>query len=199
MDSKRILLISILSMLPGISAASVFSQVYVLTDNSYYSYNYADWVDGVGDVMVTDRSTLTGSLFVEIDASYTVTIDYSNVLLDGSPFRANDTLITDADGVSSMTLTSGFTGEEDYISYGNASLTPFPSICVECGYEMTLNLAANSSTGYPLVLSYHESNPYDTGEAHFELYVSQVPLPAGVWLFGSGLLGLFGMARRGKS
>jgi hypothetical protein len=61
---------------------------------------------------------------------------------------------------------------------------------------MTLNLAANPLIGKPLVLSYHESNPYDTGEANFELFVSQVPLPAAAWLFGSGLIGLIGFARR---
>ena len=94
-----------------------------------------------------------------------------------------------------MTLTSGFTGEPDYTSYGNATLTPFPFICVECGYEMVLNLGANSGAGSPLLLSYHESNPFDTGEVHFELFVSQVPLPPALWLFTSGLLGILSLGR----
>ena len=33
----------------------------------------------------------------------------------------------------------------------------------------------------------------------FSLAVPQVPVPAAVWLFGSGLLGLIGMARRKKA
>jgi hypothetical protein len=31
------------------------------------------------------------------------------------------------------------------------------------------------------------------------MVISQVPIPAAVWLFGSGLLGLIGIARRKKS
>ena len=31
------------------------------------------------------------------------------------------------------------------------------------------------------------------------MVVSQVPIPAGIWLFGSGLLGLFGVAKRKKA
>jgi hypothetical protein len=33
-------------------------------------------------------------------------------------------------------------------------------------------------------------------EYHIDMVVSQVPLPATAWLFGSGLLGLIGMARK---
>jgi hypothetical protein len=33
----------------------------------------------------------------------------------------------------------------------------------------------------------------------YGIEISQVPLPAAVWLFGSGLLGLVGIARRKKA
>ncbi|MDX2507294.1 MAG: PEP-CTERM sorting domain-containing protein [Gammaproteobacteria bacterium] len=128
------------------------------------------------------------------DVNFTADIDYSNVLLNGSSFRSTDNLTTDVAGISSSALISGWYGDPDYINYGNATLFPFPFICVECGYEMTLNLTAN-----PLILSYYESNPYDTGEVNFELFVSQVPLPATVWLFGSGLIGLLGVGSRKRT
>ena len=182
--------VTTLFLLPSLSRAALINQFYVLTSNSYYSYSAYDY--GVGEV-VTDTTKLTGFLWATIDdTNNTVTLDYSNVFMGGSAFRATETLITDGSGIASGTLTSGFTGEFDYISYGNATLSPFPSICVECGYEMTLNLDAYT-TGNPLALSYHEYNPYDTGEEHFELFISQVPLPGTAWLFGSGLLGLLGL------
>ena len=190
MNIKYILAFSILSLLPATSMAVVFNQTYVLTDNSYYSNNFLFF----GNV-ITTTNKLTGLLNVSIDDSFTATIDYSNVLLNGSQFRPNDTLLTDFSGVASMTLTSGFTGEPDYMSYGNATLSPFPFICVECGYEMVLNLGANPVTGSPLLLSYNETNPFDTGEVHFELFVSQVPLPAAVWLFASGLISIVSLGR----
>ncbi len=193
MNIKYILSVSILSLLPGPSMAVVFNQAYVLTDNSYYSNDFLFF----GNI-ITTTSKLTGFLNVSIDDTYTATIDYSNVLLNGNTFRPIDTLVSDLNGVSSKILTSGFKGEPDYLSYGNAALTPFPSICVECGYEMTLNLEPNSFIGNSLVLSYHEWNPYDTGEVHFELYVSQVPLPASIWLLSSGLIGLLSFASRKK-
>ena len=185
--------VAALFMLPGLSRAALINQFFVLTSNSYYSYSEYDYD---ADEIVTETTMLTGFLMATIDdANNTVTLDYSNVLMGGSPFRANETLITDGGGIASGTLTSGFTGEFDYISYGNAALSPFPTICVECGYEMILNLDAYA-TNNPLALSYNQYNPYDTGEVHFELFISQVPLPGAAWLFGSGLLGLFGVFRR---
>ena len=191
MDIRNITVLSALYLLPGLSMA--VSIDYVLTDNSYYSYSYTDWGDP--EVLITDKSKLTGFLQVNIDdSSTTVTIDYSNVLLNGSSFRPIDTLVTDYTAINSGTLISGWTGEYDYISYGNATLSPFPFICVECGYEMTLNPFSNS-----LVLSYHENNPYYSGEVNFELFVSQVPLPAATWLFGSGIIGLLGVGIRKRT
>jgi len=38
---------------------------------------------------------------------------------------------------------------------------------------------------------------YGIGEVAFS--ISAVPIPAAIWIFGSSLLGLFGMARRKKA
>ncbi len=191
MNIRNITLLATLSLLPGLSTAAIINQFHLLTDNSYYSYSEGD---GNGNIN-TNTTTLTGFLLVTIDdVNFTANIDYSNVLLNGSSFRSIDTLTTDVTGINSPALISGWHGDPDYINYGNATLSPFPFICVECGYEMTLNLTAN-----PLVLSYHESNPFDTGEVNFELYVSQVPLPASAWLFGSGLIGLLGLSKRKRT
>ena len=194
MNIKNISVLFLL-LLPCSSMAATISQFYLLTDNSHYSYSEADWANGNGD-LVTTKSMLTGFLLVNIEDNHIVTIDYNNVLLNGNSFRPNETMTADAAAINSGTLVSGFTGEDDYLSYGNAALSPFPQLCVECGYEMTLNLGANPVAGNPLALSYHESNSYDTGEVHFEIFVSQVPVPASAWLFGSAVLGLLGIRRK---
>lgn len=191
MNIRNIAFFIALSLLPGLSTAALINQFHLLTDNSYYSYSDED---GSGNI-ITNKTTLTGFLLVTIDdVNFTANIDYNNVLLNGSSFRPIDSLTTDITGMSSTALISGWDGEPNYTNYGNATLSPFPSICVECGYEMTLNLTAD-----PLVLSYYESNPYGTGEVDFELYVSQVPLPASVWLFASGLVGLLGLRNRKRT
>lgn len=190
MHIKNLAVASCLILAPGLSVAAVFSQVYALTSNSYYEYSYTDWNSFE---TVTQRSALSGYLNVNVEDNFAATIDYTNVLLNGTSFRSTDTLLTDLNGFMSMTLTSGYTGEFDYLTYGNATLSPYPVLCVECGYEMTLNLLA-SPTGNPLALSYQEFNSYGTGAASFKLYVSAVPVPAAAWLFGSGLVGLIGLA-----
>jgi hypothetical protein len=40
--------------------------------------------------------------------------------------------------------------------------------------------------------------PFGGFNANFNANMSSVPVPAAVWLFGSGLLGLVGIARRKK-
>ena len=61
-----------------------------------------------------------------------------------------------------------------------------------------------SSSLMQLVLAYNDNALY-TGDSDFDdmlvradFRVAAVPVPAAVWLFGSGLLGLIGMARRRK-
>lgn len=193
MNLRNITIFFVLSLFPWLSMAATIDYFFLLTGNSHYSYSYVDY--GGTEELITDKTQLTGILEVNIAADLTaVTLDYSNVLLNGSSFRPIDTLATDPFAISSLTLISGFTGEPDYISYGNAALSPFPFLCVECGYEMTLDLSGN-----PLILSYHEYNLYGTGEVDFELFVSPVPLPATVWLFGSGLIGLLSVSNRKRT
>jgi hypothetical protein len=60
--------------------------------------------------------------------------------------------------------------------------------------------ASTSNSLMQLVLAYND-NPEDSGDTDYDDMLvraefSPVPVPAAVWLFGSGLLGLIGAARR---
>ena len=59
------------------------------------------------------------------------------------------------------------------------------------GETYTLDYETVVPAGQPF-----ENVPY---QLHLEGTISQVPVPAAVWLFGSGLLGLVGVARRRKA
>lgn len=54
--------------------------------------------------------------------------------------------------------------------------------------SVTIGTVASASFSSPTLLSHT-----------FELVVSPVPIPAAAWLFGSGLIGLIGLARRKKA
>lgn len=62
----------------------------------------------------------------------------------------------------------------------------------------TLPLVADTSPGNPMATPpfYGHMINYDFTSMHVTNFVSGVPIPAAVWLFGSGLLGLLGVARR---
>lgn len=51
---------------------------------------------------------------------------------------------------------------------------------------------------YPLMVDEFRANRYDAGTFQYEA-VSNVPVPAAMWLFGTGLIGLFGMRHEGRS
>ena len=64
------------------------------------------------------------------------------------------------------------------------------------------NTYAGTFDGYNLTLSGLYSDPWTDGIQYsftINAVASPVPVPAAVWLFGSGLIGLIGVARRKKS
>ena len=56
-----------------------------------------------------------------------------------------------------------------------------------------------SEGSYRFVASAFADSFNGSGEADYSFTVTTVPVPAAVWLFGSGLLGLIGIARRKKA
>ena len=73
-------------------------------------------------------------------------------------------------------------------------------VCSGCGgYTSTDGIGGNPANpdgirGYGML-----DGAFPNFNANFDFKVAAVPVPAAVWLFGSGLLGLVGVARRKKS
>ncbi len=60
------------------------------------------------------------------------------------------------------------------------------------GWQETIVSVAGGSGIYP--------SGYSSGTVYFDnVNIDPVPIPSGVWLFGSGLIGLVGLTRRKKS
>lgn len=194
-----------LAILFLIISSNAFSAIeirtYQVTDNSYYRFTQQDFSDPFGALNVNEF-TLTGTLLVRIDdlnsggTNYSLEMDFSNILMNGNQIsetfiqglskiiETQPVLSTDGSGFASGELVSGFSGDPNYQSFGNSTLSPSPFICVECGYQMKLKPNASPFAGDPLLLSYDEYNIFETGRVNFSMYVSEVPLPFGFSLLG---------------
>ena len=62
------------------------------------------------------------------------------------------------------------------------------------------NVVALDAYSWELSWSHLQTDgPFTGFTTEMTMVVSQVPIPAAVWLFGSGLIGLMGLARRKKA
>ena len=68
------------------------------------------------------------------------------------------------------------------------------NFCSGCGAYTSTDINGNGLKGIPMI-----DGAFPGFSANFEFKVAAVPVPAAVWLFGSGLLGLVGVARRKKA
>ena len=127
-----------------------------------------------------------------------------------SPLLALDFGMSSADALngSASYYNSGTGwGDDPVTTSGDLILYNELATCVECGYELTLNLAGLDYSSGQLMLNsflnpnqmlFSEDEFFGQGYAHYnnQFFVSSVPMPAAVWLFGSGLLMLAGFVGR---
>ncbi|VAW64792.1 hypothetical protein MNBD_GAMMA11-824 [hydrothermal vent metagenome] len=102
---------------------------------------------------------------------------------------------------------SGDTATIDFSGWG-ASWNGIPNINLGTGNSngiatITCDTGSGCANGAGYVLDYSATLPSNAAnygnvkyKLHLEGTISAVPVPAAVWLFGSGLIGLTGMARR---
>ena len=94
----------------------------------------------------------------------------------GNPWTSASASLTNADFLE-ITSTGPVVGMPDFSATGSL---------IQFGY------ASTNFTGY-------SGNTNSWGMDNFQISVNSVPIPAAAWLFGSGLIGLVGLARRKKA
>lgn len=95
-----------------------------------------------------------------------------------------------AGGVSKTDILAGGTGAgltADWTNFGLVNLTTGPDVSGGVTVEFTAICGADPGCFSNLAID------------NVEVNASVIPVPAAVWLFGSGLIGLIGIARRRKS
>lgn len=149
-----------------------------------------------------------GQLSVDMDGSVTfyyiaAEAAYTNSFNSGSSSITENNDSFDWDGWDSVSINvaAGDILDFSFTSDGANALTPVDNAS---GENLNGLGIMTSTTTLDLVLAYND-NLLNRGDSDFddmlmraEFSSTAVPLPAAVWLFGSGLLGLIGIARRRK-
>jgi len=187
--------------------------------NIYSDYNNADQAIGGGSCGATQSCTINTSVFREgtIDASQ-VNGDTWYLTFDvKSPFAGGifDAAFTPQAGneMRQPTSASAFIKTLDpNAGYATTNDIRFDSTNVSNvdwnTYQISLNLSDAALAGQILQFGFNTvTTQYDDSGVFYdnicfnttgECNIGAVPVPAAVWLFGSGILGLVGVARRRK-
>ena len=169
-------------------------------------------LDGTLDTTINHDGMLTLGAGHHYDANTIAGIDYpvdGFQLTIGVPWTANNRtsgipIVDNGDG--------SYTGYVEFTVFNTAFGPAIPHAWLELTWEITDDGMGNltmvtmdaDGNGYPGTVPGDPANGDFAGfpfpfEPRWDGAASVVPVPAAVWLFGSGLLGLVGIARRKKS
>ena len=165
----------------GISAGACCTSLNFSKENKFGPYNY------LGGAYVDNYSTLSNlNQTVDVRTDYFIASDgarFTETAIEAGQFQH-------------------FSSNSDYIP-GASIDVPFGTFYVGLAMGFAMDEGnpfsvfgwmqlSNSSTGLEMISS---AMAYDEGGIIIGT-TEVVPIPSAVWLFGSGLIGLFGMARR---
>lgn len=146
---------------------------------------------GTEGIEVTDGQTPTISAGVVSSFNSNVSSEIASWTT-----ASNTATIADTTGTATYSVQSGTLGDGDILAGQNFG----GSIGSALNFY---NVTTSSTRGAPDTISAYSNGTGDgfwflssTGELSYDIPTSAVPLPAAVWLLGSGLLGLAGIGRR---
>jgi len=186
---------------------------------------YSAIVNVYGDAASYSAATGSTLFLIDFNGSPNTYVAGNSISADatfGSPEASDPTLVnwsSDALADAGSTLVSNFVGPLS-IDFTDPSIFAFSLDFLSSGSLETIELYDSSNTMFSSVVALNPGGFFglvsDTaidrvvirngiftggGRDRFfidNLAVNAVPVPAAVWLFGSGLVGLMGMARRKK-
>lgn len=159
---------------------------------------------------VANAALITGSMGLTGSYSTMGGIDLS----DDTILQLGSVTGTSGTGDIGSTVSFGASGSINMVGFSFASFTPVVDVFTIGGWQLDLtSLTIIDQTSDILTLSGSgllSGNTFDntgvnwtfsanSSGSSYSMTVTAVPVPAAIWLFGSGLLGLIGVARRKAS
>lgn len=208
-----------LTILVAIITTSVCNSTWASTVTYTNRTSWLSAAGGSSDFLVdfnsyTTDTPITGAVDV---GPFSVQSDSTNSLIDVPPYKNNDTtygngtpnLSLFVDGAQSQVATLTFDAPvyalfSDYWVPGNSGSPLMMQLSYATGgtADLTIGDYGTSSTSFGFVsdTSITKVTFYNAVNDGFNVDniegVSAVPVPAAAWLFGSGLIGLVGLAKR---
>ncbi len=196
---KNTLIIGLMSAITATSAqasivggtVTVIAPLPAVFDNSYQT-NMLTGFDEKQDFTLTQD--LSVNYLASTNAAGTIS---SGTLLDSHYFFLDPTTLIDDSTwtiifdqpIAGVIFSTDLVTQSDYLG---AVGTTYPGPFEKRGFEEPFDYVSLVDA-YTLQVTLHATVP---GDWFRVVTVSSVPVPAAVWLFGSGLLGLVGVARR---
>jgi len=178
-----------LNSFPDIVSSSI-DVTYDAGTGSFTASGFASQLDDDGSI---PAESITGGT-----SDLSATIDSAGILSGGT--------LTIGGTVASLGFTSGtlLTGNLTAFGFPNAGGDPLEFLFDVTGGDAAALYGGGSIPGGIILSDSGFGGSFDidwsnTGSGVADVAPAAVPLPAAVWLFGSGLLGLVGMARRKKA
>jgi hypothetical protein len=173
-----------LSGLQGTMNATMYPNANMGAKPDYNLTNQFDFsIDGAGNVVVSVFKESSTDVFAGGGYNAGDTIKLGTSLLGGDGFTPNENVyFTLAFNANTML------GNLDQMVYGD---------CAPTGLMAPMMTGNTCMTGHSVALVGY-AGTMDGTPLSLSITPSAVPVPAAVWLFGSGLVGLIGVARRRK-
>jgi len=175
----------------------IFS-VFNVSKVSAYTYNFRAYIDGESELLIRDNTVQWHNLQWDVPG---ITSDE-----DETGYTNYPTTITTAD----MGTVSWYPSWEDTFGDQYSSIFENLNQVLASGGSIALTVIEKRDEGnvfisqlpdinnsYTLIVNFDDAGP--SGAAWYEIQLNTgnpVPVPAAVWLLGSGLIGLIGFRRR---
>jgi len=190
---------------PGYSFAA-FGQ-YAGSSSGTFTTNYGTLASSIGDhsaaTWVMDGENVGGTQ-VNVDPNAFIDLSFDTNIFDGVGADLSVFFAGAPPHNIGLTLFANGGSQSDTISYGNPTYTTYniddPNNATWGIYVLDIDLADFNFLGSSPVETIRLNIGNASAVPSFigAYNTSPIPVPAAVWLFGSGLLGLVGVARRKK-